>query len=468
MSGGSTSPAGAPTAQAILDQLGRPARRDDSLTLTGASDPVFVSPWRVAEAGAAALGAVGLAVSDLWRLRTGRTQAVTIDRAAAAASLRSNTYVLQDGKKPVSWDPLAGHYPTRDGRIMFLHTNHPHHRDGALRIAGAREGTREALAAAVATWDGLAIEQAIADGGCVGGLVRSREEWTAHPHGQAVATLPLLDIVKIGDAPARPLPSGGPRPLSGVRVLDLTRVLAGPTSGRVLAENGADVLHIAAPHLPYQTEILMDTGHGKRCAWVDLTTPTGVETMTTLLRGADVFTQGYRPGTVAARGFSPERVAELRPGIVCVSICAYGHAGPWAARRGFDSIVQNVTGLAAVQGGDRTSPRNLPVQALDYIAGYLAALGAMVGLARRAEQGGSWLVRVSLVQVAHWLAGLGTVDPKGGVAELPDAALAPWLMESNGPFGRLRHLKPVVQLSETPAFFARPPEPLGTSPAAWA
>jgi crotonobetainyl-CoA:carnitine CoA-transferase CaiB-like acyl-CoA transferase len=243
-----------------------------------------------------------------------------------------------------------------------------------------------------------------------------------------------------------------------VRALDLTRVLAGPTSGRVLAENGADVLHIAAPHLPYQTEILMDTGHGKRCAWVDLTTPSGVETMTALLRGADVFTQGYRPGTVAARGFSPERVAALRPGIVCVSICAYGHHGPWAERRG----------LASVQGGDRASPRNLPVQALDYIAGYLAALGAMVGLARRAEQGGSWLVRVSLVQVAHWLAGLGTVDPKSGAAELSDSALAPWLMESDGPFGRLRHLKPVVQLSETPPYFARPPEPLGTSPAAWA
>ena len=457
-------------AHSILALLGRQRRADDSLAVTGGGDPVFATPWRIAHAGAAALGAVGLAVSDLWRLRTGRAQAVTVDRHAAAASLRSNTYVLQNGKKPVSWDPLAGHYPTRDGRTMFLHTNHPHHRAGALRIAGAKAETREALAEAVATWDGLAIEQAIADGGCVGGLVRSREEWNAHPHGIAVAGLPLIDIVRIGDAPPRPLPpfrkATGDRPLAGVRVLDLTRVLAGPTSGRVLAENGADVLHIAAPHLPYQTEILMDTGHGKRCAWVDLTQASGVATMTGLLREADVFTQGYRPGAVAARGFSPERVAELRPGIVCVSICAYGHAGPWAERRGFDSIVQNVTGLSATQG-TLARPRNLPVQALDYIAGYLAALGAMVGLVRRVEQGGSWLVRVSLVQVAHWLAGLGTVDAGNGMTELPDAELARWLMESDGPFGRLRHLKPVVQLSETPPFFARPPEPLGSSPAQW-
>jgi len=451
---------------AILAELGRARRSDDSLAITGSDDPILITPWRVGHAGAAALGAVGLAVSDLWRLKTGRSQAVAIDRAAATASLRSNTYVLQNGQKPVSWDALAGHYPTRDGRVMFLHTNHPHHRAGALRIAGAAAETREALAATVARWDGLAIERAIADGGCVGGLVRSRDEWNAHPHGRAVAELPLIDIVRIGEAPPCDLPPG-PRPLSGVRALDLTRVLAGPTSGRVLAENGADVLHVAAPHLPYQTEILMDTGHGKRCAWVDLTRPSGVETMAALLKDADIFTQGYRPGAVAARGFSPERVAALRPGIVCVDICAYGHAGPWADRRGFDSIVQNVTGLSTVQGS-LDKPRNLPVQALDYIAGYLGALGAMVGLARRVEQGGSWLVRVSLVQVAHWLADLGTVEASKGLAELPESDLARWLMESDGPFGHLRHLKPVVQLSETPPRFAKPPEPLGTSPARWA
>jgi crotonobetainyl-CoA:carnitine CoA-transferase CaiB-like acyl-CoA transferase len=149
-------------AYAILGQLGRAKRGDDSLTIAGGDDPVFKTPWRIAHAGSAALGAVGLAVSDLWRLRTGKPQAVDVDRHAAAMSLRSNTYVLQNGKRPVSWDPLAGHYPTRDGRTMFLHTNHPHHRAGALRIAGAATDTKEALAAAVAKWDGLALEEAIA------------------------------------------------------------------------------------------------------------------------------------------------------------------------------------------------------------------------------------------------------------------------------------------------------------------
>jgi crotonobetainyl-CoA:carnitine CoA-transferase CaiB-like acyl-CoA transferase len=450
----------------ILNQLDRSERADDRLSITGSGDPVFVTPWRIAEAGAAALGAIGLAASDLWRLRGGKPQAVTVDRHTAAASLKSNTYVLCNGERPVSWDPLTGHYPTRDGRHMFIHTNHPHHRDGALRIAGAAEATKEALAAAVARWDSLDIEEAINKGGCVGGVTRSRDEWNAHPHGQAVARLPLIDIVQIGDAPARPLPKGD-RPLSGARVFDLTRVLAGPTSGRVLAENGADVLHVAAPHLPYQAELLMDTGHGKRCAWLDLGRASDVETMKALLRDADVFTQGYRPGAIARHGFAPEQVAALRPGIVCVSVCAYGHDGPWSGRRGFDSIVQNVTGLTAVQGS-LTQPRNLPVQALDYICGYLAALGAMVGLARRIERGGSWHIRVSLVQVAHWLAGLGTVEAAKGAKELADAELAGILMESTGPLGRLRHLKPAIGLSETPPYYARPAEPLGTSTLSWA
>jgi crotonobetainyl-CoA:carnitine CoA-transferase CaiB-like acyl-CoA transferase len=449
----------------ILGDLGRSPRADDRLALSGGDDPVFPTPWRVGRAGSAALGAIGLAASDLWRQRTGRAQEIAVDLRAAAASLRSNTYVLRDGKRPLSWDPLSGHYPTRDGRHMFLHTNHPHHRAGALRIAGAASDDRGALAAAVAKWDGLAIEEAIAAGGCVGGLTRSRAEWIAHPHGQAVARLPLMDIIKIGEAPPRPLPPGN-RPLSGVRVVDLTRVLAGPTCGRVLAEHGADVLHVTAPHLPYQAELLMDTGHGKRCTFIDLREQAGIDTLKALVSEADVFTQGYRPGTIAARGFAPEAMAALRPGIVCVSLCAYGHEGPWAGRRGFDSIVQNVTGLAAANSS-LEKPRNLPVQALDYVAGYLAALGAMVALARRVEQGGSWLVRVSLVQVAHWIASLGTVDATGTASDLPAEELAHLTMESDGPLGHLRHLKPVIQMGETPAFYSKPAEALGTSPAHW-
>lgn len=448
----------------VLKLAGRMPRADDDVRFTS-GDPVFPTPFAIGSAGAAALGAIGVAASDLWRLRTGRGQTVAVDLRAAAASLRSNTYVLRDGQKPVSWDPLAGHYATSDGRHMFLHTNHPHHRAGALRVAGARTEDRAGLAAAVAMWKGQDIEDAIAAAGMVGGLTRTEAEWAAHPHAQAVSTLPLFEIVKIGEAPPEKLPEGN-RPLGGVRVLDLTRVLAGPTCGRMLAENGADVLHIAAEHLPYQTDLLLDTGHGKRGAYVDLRDPANVEKLKALVKGAHVFSQGYRPGTLAARGFSPEALAALRPGIVCLSLCAYSHAGPWADRRGFDSIVQNVTGMA-VAGSSLDKPRNMPVQANDYIAGYIGALGVMLALHKRATEGGSWLVRLSLVQVAHWIGGLGTVDASNAKAELADAEIAAITMETDGPFGRLRHLKPVVQLSETPSFYARPAEPLGSSKPEW-
>lgn len=448
----------------VLKLTGRMPRADDDVRFTG-GDPVFPTPFAIGSAGAAALGAIGVAASDLWRLRTGRGQAVAVDLRAAAASLRSNTYVLRDGQKPVSWDPLAGHYATSDGRHMFLHTNHPHHRAGALRVAGAQTEDRAGLAAAVGKWIGQDIEDAIAAAGMVGGLTRTQTEWAAHPHGQAVSKLPLFEIVKIGEAPPEKPPAGD-RPLGGVRVLDLTRVLAGPTCGRVLAEHGADVLHIAAEHLPYQTDLLMDTGHGKRGAYLDLREAANVEKLKALVKGAHVFSQGYRPGTLAARGFSPESLAAMRPGIVCLSLCAYSHAGPWADRRGFDSIVQNVTGMA-VAGSSLDKPRNMPVQANDYIAGYIGALGVMLALHKRATEGGSWLVRLSLVQVAHWIGGLGTVDASNVQAELADAEIAAITMETDGPFGRLRHLKPVVQLSETPSFYARPAEPLGSSKPEW-
>ncbi len=448
----------------VLKLAGRMPRADDDVRFTS-GDPVFPTPFAIGSAGAAALGAIGVAASDLWRLRTGRGQSVAVDLRAAAASLRSNTYVLRDGQKPVSWDPLAGHYTTSDGRRMFLHTNHPHHRAGALRVAGAKTEDRAGLAAAVAKWTGQDIEDAIAASGMVGGLTRTEAEWAAHPHGQAVSKLPLFEIVKIGEAPPEEPPVGD-RPLSGVRVLDLTRVLAGPTCGRVLAENGADVLHIAAEHLPYQTDLLMDTGHGKRGAYLDLRDAANVERLKALVKGAHVFSQGYRPGTLAARGFSPEALAALRPGIVCLSLCAYSHTGPWADRRGFDSIVQNVTGMA-VAGSSLDRPRNMPVQANDYIAGYIGALGVMLALHKRAIEGGSWLVRLSLVQVAHWIGGLGTVDASSAKAELADEEIAAITMETDGPFGRLRHLRPVVQLSETPGFYARPAEPLGSSKPEW-
>src|SRR5437867_6450862 len=282
-----------------------------------------------------------------------------------------------------------------------------------------------------------------------------------------------MEIVKIGDSPPEKLPDGD-RPLSGIRVLDLTRVLAGPTCARTLAEHGADVLKITAPHLPVIEYQELDTGHGKLAAHLDLREPRELETLRGLVREADVFSQGYRPGTLGLRGLSPEALAELRPGIVYVSLSAFSHVGPWAARRGFDTVIQTVTGITSRQGvlfpGAAPGPQFYPVSAIDYLTGYLMAFGALVALARRVREGGSWLVRISLAQVGRWLVGRGQV-PEAELKDVPKefspAERERWTMTSDTPVGRLRHLGPVVRLSETPPRWARPSAPLGYHEPVW-
>ena len=366
---------------------------------TGGADPILPTSFRIGESAAAALGGVGLAASELWALRTGRRQQVAVDTRRATASLRSGQYLKIDGVAlSTERHSIMGVYPARNGRFSYLHCNFPNHRAAALEVLGVPED-REAVRRAVAGWDALALEEAIIAARGAGGMVRTREEWARHPQGAAVASLPLMEIVRIGDGAPEPLP-GGDRPLAGVRVLDLTRVLAGPTCARTLAEHGADVLKITAAHLPNLGYQEFDTGHGKLSAYLDLREPKDVETLRGLVRESDVFSQGYRPGALDARGFSPEALARLRPGIVAVSLCAFGHVGPWAGRRGFDTVVQTVSGITHRQGqlfpGPEPGPQFYPASAIDYVTGYLMAFGAMVALARRAREGGSWLVRISL------------------------------------------------------------------------
>src|SRR5262249_26906945 len=319
----------------------------------------------------------------------------------------------------------------------------------------------------------LELEEAIIAARGAGGMVRTMEEWARHPQAAAIASLPLMEVVQIGNSAPEKLP-GGDRPLSGIRVLDLTRVLAGPTCARTLAEHGADVLKITAAHLPNLGYQEFDTGHGKLSAHLDLREPNDVETLRGLVREADVFSQSYRPGTLAGRGFSPETLAQLRPGIVIVSLWAFSHVGPWASRRGFDTVVQTVTGMTTRQGqlfpGTSPGPQFYPVSAIDYLTGYLMACGAMVALARRVREGGSWLVRISLAQTGRWLGGLGEVPPalsQDAPKEFTAAELERWSTTSDTPVGRLQHLAPVVRLSETMPCWVRPAVPLGHHAPVW-
>jgi crotonobetainyl-CoA:carnitine CoA-transferase CaiB-like acyl-CoA transferase len=457
----------------ILPTAGWPEERARMVEITDGADPVLPTPFRIGAAGAAALAATGLAAADLWELRTGRRQEVAVDLRQAVASLRSGHYLQVNGAKVRNErNPVMGMYPAKNGRWSYIHANFPNHRAAALRVLGCEEN-RDAVKRAVANWDALELEEAIIAAGGAGGMVRSMAEWAQHPQAAAIAALPLLEILNIGNSPPQRLPEGD-RPLSGIRVLDLTRVLAGPTCARTLAEHGADVLKITAPHIAARDDQEYDTGHGKLSARLDLRQPSDLETLKGLVRDGDVFSQGYRPGTLAGRGLSPEELAAVRPGLVYVSLCAFSHNGPWASRRGFDTVVQNVSGITTRQGelfpGSEPGPQFYPVSAIDYLTGYLMAFGAMVALARRAREGGSWLVRISLAQTGRWLVGLGEVPEEAAKAapkEFSQADLDRWSIESDTPAGRLRHLGPTVQLSETPPYWARPSVPLGYNEPIW-
>jgi crotonobetainyl-CoA:carnitine CoA-transferase CaiB-like acyl-CoA transferase len=457
----------------ILPIAGWGDERRRELKITGGADPILPTPFRIGETSAAAIAAVGLAVSDLWALRTRRRQDVEVDIRQATASLRSGHYMQMDGQEvSTERNAVMGVYPAKHGRWSYLHCNFPNHRAAALSVLGVSED-REAVRKAVAQWDALELEQAIIAAKGAGGMVRTMDEWAKHPQAAAIASLPLMEIVKIGESSPEKLPDGD-RPLSGIRVLDLTRVLAGPTCARTLAEHGADVLKITGPHLPNIGYQEYDTGHGKLSAHLDLREAKAVETLRGLVREADVFSQGYRPGTLGTRGFSPESLAKLRPGIVFVSLCAFGHVGPWASRRGFDTVVQTVSGITSRQGelfpGSSPGPQFYPVSAIDYLTGYLMAFGAMVALARRTREGGSWLVRISLAQTGRWLVGRGQV-PEAELKDVPNeftpAELERWSMASDTPVGRLRHLGPVLRLSETAPRWARPSVPLGYNEPVW-
>lgn len=438
----------------------------DEVDLTG-TEPVLPSSFAVGTALQTAVAASALAAAEIWRARTGRRQRVGVDMRAAAAASRGEWYLNIDGKPArESWDRIAGTYECGDGRFVRLHTNFPHHRDGTLALLGCAYD-RAAVAQALKRWTALDLEDAAAKAGLVITAMRSFAEWDSHPQGQALARLPLLNIDRIGDAPLRHW-MAGKRPLAGVRVLDLTRVIAGPVAGMTLAAHGADVLLITAPHLPAIEPLVIETGRGKLSTQLDLREMKDRAVFEGLLREADVMIQGYRPGALSALGYGPDKVAGIRPGIVYVSLCAYGHEGQWAGRRGFDSLVQTASGFnaAEAEAAGIAGPKPLPAQALDHGTGYLLAAAALTALARTATEGGSWHVRASLAQTGRWLRSLGRIDGLGCKDPTRDD-MAAFLEDIDSGFGPLSAVRHPATLSETPPYHARPSVPLGTHAPVW-
>jgi crotonobetainyl-CoA:carnitine CoA-transferase CaiB-like acyl-CoA transferase len=440
----------------------------DGVALRG-QDPVLPSTFAVGTLAQATIAASALAAAEFWYLRTRRRQLAAVDMRHAAAEFRSERYLHVEGRPERRiWDKVAGVYRVGDGRYVRVHANMPHHRERTLRFLGA-DYERESVAAKLMDWSGEALETAAAENGMVITMMRSPEEWRAHPHGQAVGSLPLYEIIRIGDAPPRKRIMAE-RPMSGIRVLDLTRVIAGPVCGRTLAAHGAEVLSVTGPGIPDIETLVMDGGRGKLRAQIDLATEAGREKLSALAREADVFVQGYRPGAIAAKGFAPERLAEISPGIVCVSLSAWGHAGPWANRRGFDSLVQNANGLndAEAKAAGIEGPKELPCQALDHGTGFLMATAAMLALKRQAEEGGSWLVRVSLAQTGEWLWRLGRLSAEClGIHDPTREDVRDLMERTQSGFGPMTAVRHAGRLSQSPASFARPAMPLGSHDARW-
>ncbi len=454
------------TLESLWRAAALPAPLLKQVALTG-TDPALPSSFAVGTAAQVSFAGAALAAAAIGELRNGLRQHVRVDMRHAA--LECCGAFLIDAVAPKVWDKLAGLYACRSGAVR-LHTNFAHHRDGVLRLLGLPEGPgteRDAVAQALERWDAPTFEQAATEAGLVVAALRSFDEWDAHPQSAAIAAQPLVAIERLGDAPPLPLPDlpQADRPLAGLRMLDLTRILAGPFCGRTLAAYGAEVLLVNAPHLP-NIEAIADTSRGKLSAWADLRTEAGRDALRSVLREAHVFIQGYRPGALAALGFAPDALARLRPGIVTVSLSAYGETGPWAGKRGFDSLVQTATGFnhAEAQAAGAARPQALPMQVLDMASGALMAFGAQAALLRQQREGGSWHVRVSLARTGLWLRELGRV---ANGFDAPAADFAGVMETSRSGWGELTAIRPAVEFSHTPAGYTRASMPPGSHPLAW-
>ncbi|MGW1325655.1 CoA transferase [Streptomyces antibioticus] len=448
----------------------------DPALLTRVSTPVGKGPLSarlpVGELARACVGVCALAAAELGARRAGlaRVPAVRVDDGAVAAAFTSERHLRIDGRAPTLFAPLSRFWRTADGWVR-THANYPHHRERLLRALDVPEDPA-AVEAALAGWSALDVEEAVTEVGGLAVALRTPGQWAVHPQAVAVAERPLIERIPLDGAPARALPplprrdAGAPLlPAAGLRVLDLTRVLAGPVATRTLALLGADVLRLDAPWLPELPDQHADTGFGKRSAVLDLTADR--RAFEELLAAADVVVTGYRPGALDRFGLSPEALAERRPGLVVAQVSAWGAYGPWGGRRGFDSLVQVATGIAAVEGSPE-HPGALPAQALDHGSGYLLAAAVLRALTERSYDdgdGGGRCVRVALARTAAWLLADGAGGATGhfGEGDAPD----PWLTETTSPLGHLRHARPPVSFEGGPEDWTRPPGPWGTDPVRW-
>jgi crotonobetainyl-CoA:carnitine CoA-transferase CaiB-like acyl-CoA transferase len=404
------------------------------------------------------------AASVLHQQRGGSFGALHLDRGHVAAAVRSERYFRRAGRSAgAGFASLSRFWRTADGWVR-THANYPWHRAALLSTLGTPEDV-SAVAAAMAERRAEEVEEAVFSAGGVAGAVRSLEGWATHPQGVAVASEPLIGHRMTGDVAPR-LRGPGDLPASGVRVLDMTRVIAGPVCTRYLAALGATVLRLDPPgHLDMRAGEVADTLLGKRSALLDLGSRDADATLHRVLGQADVVVCGYRPGALDRFGLSEDDLAEHHPGIVVVYLAAWGHSGPWVTRPGFDSIVQGPTGIALEEQLAGDEPGVLPCQLLDHGTGYLAAAAALDGVRRQAEHGGTHIRRVSLARTARWL----TSTPRRPAEEAAtDDVSSPWLVELDSARGPVTAVSPPGKFGPEVLRWPSPYPVAGDDPPSWA
>ena len=467
------SPAGMAACDELLGHMGLDTGSGGGAVHISGDDPVSDSRFRPGAAVAGALAAQGTAIAAIWRMRSGQGQDVAVDLPrAAVVGLRTSRNIYQNGTHhedlPRPTVKFPDFFRTRDGRMIYLLRSfaNPEPLVKMLTLLDCVHSP-QAMAAAVANWDALELEERVAEERLVGVIARSRHEWRNHPQGAWLAARPVIEIEKIGDSAPEPF-QPAPRPLSGVRVLDVTHVLAGPASTRTLAEQGAEVLHISALHQMDTPRVGIDTGLGKRQAFLDIDVPDHLAQLKRLAGGADIFVQSWRPGSLDRRGLSPQELAAARPGLIYVSVSCYGSGGPWRSRAGYEPCGQTACGLV-IDDGSPEKPRFAAVRTLnDYLTAYLAAAGALGALIRRAKEGGSYHVKVSLTRASMWVQDLGQLPQDQWPQTPPSLRARPeHLLAMDSSFGRLVVPAPITQYSRTPAYWDRPPEPYGASMPCW-
>ena len=437
----------------------------------------FASSFAAVSAVQASVGLAALAATQVEQWRRPEVQAQSVSVDAQHAAFEASGYFTLNGVQPDPWAPISGLYACgaaigHPGWVR-IHANFDHHRDGALQLLGLPVGPqteRARVTEALQHWSAEHLEARAAEAGLPIAASRSSEAWRALGHAQVVASQALVALERIGDAPVLDLPqlTEAQRPLAGLKVLDLSRILAGPVAGRSLAAYGADVMLVNGPHLP-NIDAIADTSRGKRSALIDLREAQGRSELQQLVRQSHVFLQAYRPGALEALGFGAQSLAQLRPGMVVAELSAYGWQGPWAGRRGFDSLVQTATGINEdeAQAAGLDQPQAMPMQALDFSAGFLLAFGAQAALLRQQQTGGSWRVRVSLAGVAHWLNSLGRLAPDSQQAQQRRPDIAPYLEQLSSGFGVLQAVRHSALFSRTPTRWDRDSVPPGTDVAQW-